>query len=58
MKAKDYSQMIANNDYPETINLFQKNEINTLWQSGKTMQAVNKLQALLEPNKKSGKTLL
>lgn len=57
MKAKDYSQMIANNNYPQTINLFQKNEINMLWQRGKTMQAINKLQSLLEPGR-SGKTLL
>lgn len=57
MKAKDYSQMIADNAYPETINIFQKNEINTLWQSGKTMQAINRLQSILEPTK-PGKTLL
>lgn len=55
--AKRYSEMIANNDYPASVNLFQKNEINTLWETGKTMSAINKLQTILEPGR-SGKTLL
>ena len=55
--AKVYSEMIASGNYPSEVSQFQQNEIKQLWQKGSVMQAINKLQSILEPQK-PGKTLL
>lgn len=52
-----YTGIIQSGEYPAQVNSFQANEINTLWATGKTMAAVQKLQSILEPVK-AGKTLL
>lgn len=55
--ASYFSDIIESGRYPSQVNLFQKNEINTLWEQGSTMSAIQKLQSILEPVW-SGKTLL
>lgn len=55
--AADYSAMIEGNNYPDTVNSFQQNDINQLWAKGNRMGAIKKLQDILEP-KRGGKTLL
>jgi hypothetical protein len=57
--ARIYSEMIASGNYPVEVNAFQQNEIKQLWQKGSTMQAINKLQSILEqPIVKKDKSLL
>ncbi len=55
--AASYSKMIDDKSYPASVNSFQQNEINILWDKGNRMAAIKKLQDLLEP-KRVGKTLL
>jgi len=56
--ATAYSKIIENGDYPNAVNSFQKDEISKMWAAGNTYGAIQKLQSILEPITKPGKTLL
>jgi hypothetical protein len=56
--ATTYSKIIESGDYPNAVNSFQKDEITKMWAAGNTYGAIQKLQSILEPITKPGKTLL
>ena len=55
--AAQYTQIIESGQYPSSVGLSQQNELSKLWNEGKRMDAIKKLQDILEPAR-GGKTLL
>lgn len=58
LSAQELTEIIKTGKYPEFINLFNIDRINSLYEQGKTWDAVRKLQALIENSNAPKKTLL
>lgn len=59
MTSAELTSIIVSGNYPASVNLFQQDRIKELYDSGKTWQAIRKLQSILEkPIGGKSKTLL
>lgn len=58
MTSQELTKMIANKDYPESVNPFYRDWINGLYADGRVQQAVKTLQSLIDNPKKPIRTLL
>ncbi len=58
LSAQELTEMIKTNNYPDFINLFNRDRINSLYEQGKTFDAIRKLQSLIESQNLPKKTLL
>jgi hypothetical protein len=58
LSAQELTEIIKTGKYPDFINLFNRDRINSLYEQGKIWDALRKLSSLIENSNSPKKTLL